>query len=133
MIIELGKYVVVMNNAFPPNIGLSRTYSACTIMPGKQLDFKKKCRCPFGDYVQAHVDRNVTKIMVGSTKGAICLGPMGNLQGSYDFLSLHTGRKITRIQFTELPPTPHVTQPVIAMSMNEKQQKGLVFKDRNGV
>ena len=102
-------------------------------MMGKQLDFKMQFRRPFGAYVQAHNDRNVTNKTIDWNQGNICLGPTGNLQGSYDFLSLHTGRKITRIQFTELPPTPHVTQPVIAMSMNEKQQKGLVFKDRNGV
>ena len=35
MLIELGKYVVTMINAFPPNSGLSRTYSPRTIMMGK--------------------------------------------------------------------------------------------------
>ena len=48
MIIELGKYVIIMINAFPPKSGLSRTYILRTIMAGKQLDFKKQCRCPFG-------------------------------------------------------------------------------------
>ena len=71
--------------------------------------------------------------MVNWTQGTICLSPMGNLQGSYYFLSLHTGRKITRSQFTELPTPPHVTQWLIAMAMHGKQQKGLVSKDRNGV
>ena len=40
--------------------------------------------------------------------------------------------KITRGQFTELPTPPHVTRQVIAMNMHEKQQKGLVFEERNG-
>ena len=51
MIIELGKYAVIMSNAFPPKIGISRTNSLCTIMMGNQLNFKKQCRCPFGSYV----------------------------------------------------------------------------------
>ena len=90
----------MMINAFPPKIGLSRTYSPCTIMMGKQLDFKKQCRCPFGAYVQSHNNRNMTNLMVDWTQGATCLGPTVNLQGSYAFLSLFTGRKITRSQFT---------------------------------
>ena len=58
---------------------------------------------------------------------------MGNLQGSYAFLSLRTGRKITQSQFKELPTPPHVTRWVIAMAIPDKQQKGLVFKDLNWV
>ena len=41
MIIELGKYVVIMINAFPPKSGLSCTYIPRTIMTGNQLDFNK--------------------------------------------------------------------------------------------
>ena len=67
MIIYLGKYVVMMINAFPPKICLSRTYIPHTIMAGKQLDFKKQCRFPFGAYVQAHNDRNMTNLMVDRT------------------------------------------------------------------
>ena len=44
MIIEIGKYIVMMINVFPSKSGLSRTYSLRTIMTGKQLDFKKQCR-----------------------------------------------------------------------------------------
>ena len=68
-------------------------------MTGKQLDFKKQGRCPFGAYVQSHNDRNVTNKMIDPTQGAICLGPTGNLQGYYAFLYLRTGRKITCNQF----------------------------------
>ena len=47
MIIELGKYVVMMINLFPPNSGLSHTYSPRTVMKVKKLDFKNQCRCTF--------------------------------------------------------------------------------------
>ena len=66
-------------NAFPPKSVLSCTYSPCTIMTGKQLDFKKHSRCPCGAYVQVHNDRNVTDQMVGRNQGAIFLGPTKNL------------------------------------------------------
>ena len=79
MIVYLHKYVVMMINAFPPNRSLSRTYSPCNIMMGKQLDFKKQCRCPFGGYIKDHNNRNVTNVMVDRTQGIICLSPTGNL------------------------------------------------------
>ena len=79
MIIELGKYLVNMINAFPKKISISRTYSPRTIITGKQLDLNKQCWCPFGAYIQAHDDRNVTSQMLDWTQGAICLGPTVNL------------------------------------------------------
>ena len=102
-------------------------------MTGKKLDFKKQFWCPFVAYTQAHNDRNVTYQMVDRSQGAIYLGSTVNLQGSYEFLSLRTGRNITHSQFTEMLITPRVTRLVIAIVMYEKQQTGLVFEDRNGV
>ena len=118
MIIELCKYEVMMINTLSSKRGLPRTYSPCTIMMGKQLDFKKQCRCPFGAYIQSHNNRNMTNLMVDCTQGAKCLGRTGNLHGYYAFLSPHTGRKITRSQFTELPTPTHVTRQVISMTMH---------------
>ena len=73
MIIELGKYVVMMLDAFPPKIGISQTYMPRTIMTGNQLDFTKKCKCPFGAYVKAYDDHDTTNTMIGRTQCAICL------------------------------------------------------------
>ena len=100
MIIYLGKYVVIIINAFPPKSSLARTYIPRTIMTGKQLEFNKHYRRPFGSYFQSHDDSNGTNIMVDQNQGAIFLGLMGNLRGYYAFLLLRTGRKITRSQFT---------------------------------
>ena len=43
MTIELAKHVVMFLNSFPPNSGLSKTYSPSTIITGKDLDWKKIC------------------------------------------------------------------------------------------
>ena len=48
VIIEIGKYVVMMINTFLPKSGISRTYSLCTITMGKKLYLKKQFRCLFG-------------------------------------------------------------------------------------
>ena len=103
MVIGLGKYSVMMINALPPKIGISRTYIPHTIMTYKQLDFKKQCRRPSGAYVQSHDNRKVTNKMIDHTQGTIYLGPTGNPQGTYAFLLICTRRKITRRQFTEMP------------------------------
>ena len=96
MTIELAKHVMMFLNAFPPNSGLSKTYSPHAIMTGKALDWKKSCELHFGEYTQVHEDRNVTNTLEERTPGEICLGPTSKLQGRYNFFSLRSGRKITR-------------------------------------
>ena len=71
MVIEISKYVVIIQNDFPLNIGILQIYSSCTIMTGKHIDFKKKSRCPFGAYVQAHNSHNATNQMIDQNRGTI--------------------------------------------------------------
>ena len=61
------------------------------------------------------------------------LGPTGNLQGIYAFLSLHTGRKISYDQFMELTMHPRVAWMVMSMALIEKKCKGLIFENWSGV
>ena len=68
-------------------------------MTGKDLDGKKSCKIHFGAYTQVHEDRNVTNTLEKRTHGAIYLGPTDNLQGTYNFFLLRSGKKITRKQF----------------------------------
>ena len=87
MTIELAKHGVMFLKAFPPNSGLSKTYSPRTIMTGKALYWKKICKLHFGAYTQVHEDRNVTNTLEDRTQVAICLEPTGNLQGTYNFFA----------------------------------------------
>ena len=98
--IELANHVVMFLNAFPPKSGLTKTYSPRTIMTGKYLDWKKTCKLHLGSYIQVYAHKNVTNTIEERTQEAICLGPTGNIQGTYNFFSIHTGKKITRGQFT---------------------------------
>jgi hypothetical protein len=85
MIIELIHFVVLWLNAFPSSSGVSNTYSPRTIMTGTTLDYNKHCRLPFVAYVETHEDNDTTNTMVERNRGAICLGPTANFQGSYNF------------------------------------------------
>ena len=114
-------------NACPPKIGPFTTYSPRTIMTGKTLDCNKMCKVPFCEYVQVHEDRNIMIKMRERTQGWICLSPMRNVQGTYNFLLLRTGKKITRGQCTELPTPTIVMKRVAAMTLAEDQTEGLVF------
>ena len=132
MTIELAKHVVIFLNDFPPKSGLSKTYIPRTIMTGKALDCKENCKLHFGAYAQVHEDRNVTNTLEERAQGAICLGPTGNLQGTYNFFSLRSGKIITCGNFTEVPTPTIFMKCVAAMALAKKQNKDLIFKNRTG-
>ena len=85
-------------NAFPPKFAISNTYSPRIIMTGKVLDWKKICKLHFGSYAQVNEDRNVTNTLEERKQGAICLGPTGNLQGTYNFFRYALKKKYWTIR-----------------------------------
>jgi hypothetical protein len=85
------------------------------------LDYSKHCKLPFGAYVEMHEENNPTNNMKERTRAAICLGPTTNFQGSYKFLCLKTGRRITSKQFKELPMPASVIKAVKALAERDKQ------------
>ncbi len=95
-------------------------------------DNKLHCRSPFGSYCEVHVDPDITNTLNPRTKRAICMGPTGNLQGSYKFLSLVTGKKVTQRKFTEMPITESVIKQVEAMAVKDGAVIGINFKDKKG-
>ena len=103
MLVEMLYTSLLWLNAFPLKGGVSDTVSPHNIMTGVPFDYQKHCKYAFGTYGQAHKDPALTNSQVGQTVSAICFGPTGNLQGSYKFLNLVTGKKITRRGFTPLP------------------------------
>ena len=79
-------------NCVPHKDGIHLTLSPCTIVTGLTIDYDKHCKLQFGTYVQVHEQHNNS--MIPRTSGAIALRPTGNAQGSYYFLSLHSGKCI---------------------------------------
>jgi len=62
---------------------------------------------------------------------AICLGPTGNIQGTYSFLNLLTGLMIKRRCFTELPAPDSVIDRVVALADNNGVSRNFVFANRH--
>ncbi len=80
-----------------------------------------------------HIDPDITNTLEPRTNWAICMRPTGNLQGSYEFLSLATGKKVTRRKFTKMPVTDAVIKQVEEMAAKDGAIKGINFKDRKGL
>ncbi|KMZ58833.1 hypothetical protein ZOSMA_7339G00010, partial [Zostera marina] len=96
-------YVVTMLNYFPSKGGVSAVLSPKTIMTGKTLDYKKHLSLKVGQYCQVHEEETPRNSQKERTRGAIALGPSGNEQGSYKFMALNTGMKITRRSWDIIP------------------------------
>jgi hypothetical protein len=125
-------YCVFFINMTPKKNGVSIFMSPREIVHGSTLDYNKHCRLMFGEYVQVHEDLLVTNTMQSRTTGAIALGPYGNEQGGYKFLSLTTGRVIVRRSWTSLPVPAEVVNSVAALAAKEVQiEEGLIFRDGN--
>ncbi len=77
-----------------------------------------------------HIDPAIMNRLEPRTNWAICMGLTGNLQGSYKFLSLVTGKKVTQRRFTDMPVTDAVIKQVEEMAVKDGAVKGLNFKDR---
>ena len=116
-------------NTFPPKGGISRTMSLRTIITGTYLDFKADCHLQFGAYVQAHQEPSPSNTQEACTVCAICLGPTGNIQGSFEFLNLVTSRKITCCNWTMLPIPQDVINSVNHLGKADRQPIFLPFYD----
>ena len=91
-------------NFFPPKQGVSPRLSPETIIKGRTVDARLHCRIPFGGYAQVHQGNEpINDVMVSRTVGGISLGPTGNMQGTYKFLSTLTGKLFKGTQFTPMP------------------------------
>ena len=108
-------------NQFPAENGASRTLSPLTIMTGSPKPDFNDLRIEFGTYALVYESNDPTNTMKTRSTGAIALNPNGNTQGGYYFMSLSTGKRLSRIQWDELPMPDGVIARVEAMAALEDQ------------
>jgi hypothetical protein len=99
-------------------------------MSGETSDYKKHPSLQIGQYCQAHEEDNPRKSQITRTKGAIYLGPSGNLQGGFKFMALNSGKKIVRRSWDVIPMPYLVIDRVNALGRD--QPKHITFTDRHG-
>ncbi len=94
---------VKLLNHFPAKGGISDTLSPKTLMTGETLHHTKHLSLQIGQYCQVHEEDTPRNSQLPRTKGAICLGPSGNLQGGYKFMSLNSMKKIVQRSWDAIP------------------------------
>ena len=124
--------LVLWLNAFPPKGRVSEMMSPRMIVIGVPFDYNKHCKWAFGTYGQTSEEPEPSNMQVGQSISAICLGPKGNLQGSYKFLNLQTSKMIMHHGFTPLPMPQEVIDHVNRLRALDKQPELLTFFDQLG-
>ena len=132
MLIEMINHLVLWLNAFPPKGRVSEMISPRMIVIGVPFDYNKHCKWAFGTYGQTSEEPKPSNMQVGRSLDAICLGLKGNLQGSYKFLNLWTGKMILHCEFTPLPMPQEVIDCVNRLGALDKQPELLTFFDQLG-
>ena len=119
IVVYLVYYCVTTINWYPSRSSIYPNVSAKELFTGRKVDYSLDCKVQFGQYVHTHEDLEVTNTMKSRTVGAIALGPAGNIQGTYNFLSLKTWRVVKRRSWTTLP----MPQEVIDMLNRKAEQE----------
>ena len=126
MVQEIVAGAVFWLNVFPPASGVSKTFGPRAIILGSQIDYKRHCQMECGQYVETHEPTNNS--MNERTCPAIFLRPNGNDQGGAYFLSLRTGQRLNRQEWTVLPMPDTVVSTV--HSLAKTTIIGLPFRNR---
>ena len=121
-------------NQFPHPNGVSDTLSPASIVTGCASPDYSTMRLELGSYVQVFDDKEPTNTPRSRSLGAITLSPTGNAQGDYYFMSLATGARLSRHQYTELPLSDTAIARVEAIALQEGrpliQERGFLIEWR---
>ena len=130
MIVEMVHMSNFWLNMFPANDGVSATQSPRMIMTGRPCEYKVHCQVQFGEYAQVHESHDNS--MLTRTTGAIALRPTGNIQGGNFFMSLTTGKRINRYNWTLLPMPGEVIERVHTLARRNPAGGDVDFGWRDG-
>ena len=122
-------YAVKLLNYFPVKGGVSDTLSPKAILSGEVVHYKYYSM-PFGTYCQIHEEDGLRKSMAARMQGANSLEPSGNTQGGQKFLTLNTGRVVTRQSWDILPMPSNVIAHV--NQLGNSQPTVLSFHNHTG-
>jgi hypothetical protein len=99
-------------------------------MTGQYGDYNLHCRLQFGEYAQVHESHDNS--MLWRTTGATALRPTGNIQGGYYFMSLTTGKRLSRKAWTALPMPGEVIDRVHVLARQNTSGGEIQFGWRDG-
>jgi hypothetical protein len=115
------RFAVKALNQFPAEDGISDVLSPVTIVTGLPAPDYNHLQLDFGEYVTVFEDNNPTNTNAPRVVDAIALHHTGNAQGGYYFMSLATGERVSRSQYTKLPITQRVIDAVEHLALQQQQ------------
>ena len=98
---ELVITTVTLLNMIPRRAAVSDRFSPRELVTGMSLEYKKHLKTTPGKYCLVHEDNIRTNTMAPRATRAIAIGPDFNLQGSYRFYLLDSGKIVTRRNWDE--------------------------------
>ena len=126
IVIRLVYFCIMMINVIPEAKGISERFSLRDIVAGKCLNINH-LKSPFGKYIEASVDADVTNNMTGRTHPCISLGPSGNWKDSQICFDLETGKVVLRPTIARFPMPDRVIKVINDWG---KSQKTVGFKNK---
>ena len=131
MLVEMVYLCVFWLNFYVPEDYISVHMSPGTIATGRQYDHNKLCGpgTSFGEFVQTHEATDNT--MQPRTVSAITLRPSGNVQGSFYYYSLRTGRRLHRRKCTPNNMPDEIIDRVHAMADRQGSPSGITYVRHN--
>ena len=121
MINRLVTYVLRNKNQLSSSTDISDRMSPLGIVLGHPLPDYNNLQLEYGTYVQVFEDRKITNRTDSRCTGAIALSMNPSANGTYEFMSLHTGQLLRRKKFTILPITSAVINQVDKLASAEQQ------------
>ena len=102
IVICLVYFCIMIINAVPAAKGISERFAPRELFTGQRLNLNH-LKAPFGGYIEASMDADVTNNIKGRTHPCISLGPSGNWQGLQIFFDLETAIVLFRLNITIFP------------------------------
>ena len=97
-----------MLNHFPAKGGTFDMIIPTTIMTGDIIHYKRHIGIHIGQNFQVKEEDTPCNRNKPRNKGAICMGPSGNIQGGFKFMRLRSMKNITRRSWDMIPMTDTV-------------------------
>jgi len=122
---KLLKQYIVTHGGNPPNMqpakdGVSNTLSPHALITGRAMDYKQHFSLSPGRYCEFNTYHKPANSMKHRSSSGIALGPDPNTPGNFLFLSLDSGKPISRHQWTPMVIDPSVIDRVHALADTER-------------
>ena len=98
------------------------------ILNVEKLDYENHLRFKYGHCCQVHENETHRNIHKDRTQGYIFIEPCSNLQGGYRFMSLTTGKKITRYIWYDIPIPDKVINQVKTIGKDQPEHLTLRYR-----